>query len=114
MKTTVNISEIVQTRIWVTMSDGQKINKIVSTLLNGGGEVELSFADKEFMTTSFLGAAIGSFYCSDYDTEKVSRLSFIDTTAKDVEKINRVIANAKRAGSDDGIRGNILDKEVQL
>ena len=74
----------------------------------------LSFADKEFITTSFLGAAIGDLYRHDLDAALVSHLSFADTTEKDIEKINRVISNAKRAGLEDSIRGIILDKEVQL
>ncbi len=114
MKKIIKISEIVDTRIWVKVSDGQKIHEIILPLLRAGDDVVLSFADKEFITTSFLGAAIGDLYRHDLDAALVSHLSFADTTEKDIEKINRVISNAKRAGLEDSIRGIILDKEVQL
>lgn len=114
MEKLIKISEIVNTRIWVKVSDGQKVYEIILPLLRGGDEVVLSFADKEFITTSFLGAAIGDLYRYDVDALIVSHLTFTDTTEKDIEKINRVISNAKRAALEDSVRGQILDKEVQL
>ena len=52
MKKIIKISEIVDTRIWVKVSDGQKIHEIILPLLRAGDDVVLSFADKEFITTS--------------------------------------------------------------
>ena len=66
MKKLIKISEIVNTRIWVKVSDEQKVYEIILPLLRGGDEVVLSFADKEFIFRAYKEAIENNYRFFSY------------------------------------------------
>ena len=94
-KKTLIVKEIVGSTNWIQVSDGAKVYDQILPILQAGDAVELSFADRTFVITAFLNAAIGKLYNGQFSEEDLRRLSFAATEATDEEKISRVVANAK-------------------
>ena len=94
-KQVVVIKDVVGSANWIQVADGTKVYEQILPALKDGKNVELSFSGRTFVITAFLNAAIGKLYNGQFSDEDIARLTYADTDASDMDKINRVVANAK-------------------
>lgn len=114
MKTIIRILEIVGDPNWVRVEDGCRVYQRIVSELHAENAVDLSFAGRGYMITAFLNAAIGQLYNGDFTPDFLNeRFACIDTSDEDIEKINRVTANAKRFYEAKDAYIGILHKELE-
>lgn len=94
-KKTIVIRDVVGSANWIQVVDGTKVYEQILQALKDGKNVELSFQGRAFVITAFLNAAIGKLYNGKFSEDDIARLSYADADASDMDKVNRVIANAK-------------------
>ena len=94
-KQVVVIKDVVGSANWIQVADGTKVYEQILPALKDGKNVELSFSGRTFVITAFLNAAIGKLYNGQFSDEDIARLTYADTDASDMDKINRVVADAK-------------------
>ncbi|MGN0877087.1 MAG: STAS-like domain-containing protein [Kiritimatiellia bacterium] len=94
-KTEIVIKDIVGSANWIQVADGAKVYDNILPALKAGSDVVLSFAGRTFVITAFLNAAIGKLYNGQFSEADLAHLSYSNTEASDMEKINRVIDNAR-------------------
>lgn len=92
---TIMIKDIVGTTNWIQVSDGTKVYEHIQLALKDGYEVVLSFAGRTFVITAFLNAAIGKLYNGQFNDNDLARLTYAETDDSDMDKVSRVVANAK-------------------
>lgn len=95
MEKKIIIKDVVGSENWIQVADGAKVYDQIQSALKAGNEVVLSFAGRTFVITAFLNAAIGKLYNGQFGEEDLAHLSYTDTDASDMEKVNRVVSNAK-------------------
>ena len=114
MKKTIRILAVVDNPNWIRVEDGCLVYGQIAAALKQGEEVDLSFAGRGYMITAFLNAAIGQLYNGDFPTEFLKEhFHCVDTSEEDIEKINRVTANAKRFYAAQAAYSSILREEVE-
>lgn len=109
----LNIIEIVNDADWIDIDQGQLVFDRIFQILQEGDSVELSFAGHDMMLTVFLNAAVGQLYNGKLDRTLVQeKLTFVDITEDDREKVQRVISNAVRYYDNARIYDDIRNEEV--
>lgn len=94
-KKTIVIKDVVGSTNWIQVADGTKVYEQILPALKAGHEVVLSFVGRTFVITAFLNAAIGKLYNGQFSASDITRLTYEGADASDMDKINRVVANAK-------------------
>jgi hypothetical protein len=93
----LKIYEIVGGPIWVAAEDGQKVYEKIVAAFRAGRAVQLSFANRGNLITTFLNTAIGQLYKGDYQEDFLrTNLVPVDITDEDKKLFDRVIENSKR------------------
>lgn len=95
MEKKIIIKDVVGSANWLQTADGARVYAQIQPALKEGNEVVLSFAGRMFVITAFLNAAIGKLYNGQFGGEELAHLSYADTDASDMEKVNLVVSNAK-------------------
>ena len=92
----ISIFEVVGSPLCVASGDGQKVFNRLSTVLNQGQSVCISFHNVSTLTPSFLNVAVGQLY-GDFDEEHIRKhLTVTDIKPDDIELLKRVVDSAKR------------------
>lgn len=113
-KKTIVIRDVVGSANWIQVSDGTKVYEQIFPALKAGGEVVLSFVGRAFVITAFLNAAIGKLYDGQFTEADLTRLSYIEADASDLDKVRRVIENAKiYYKNNPQFRDEIFNREVE-
>lgn len=113
-KKTIVIRDVVGSANWIQVVDGTKVYEQILPALKDGKNVELSFKGRTFVITAFLNAAIGKLYNGQFSEGDIARLSYADTDESDMEKVNRVIANAKiYYNNNPEFRDELFKREVE-
>lgn len=103
----LSIRDILQTSIWVSDKDGQKVFDILARALREDGPVELSFEGREKVITAFLNVAIGQIYADPNLVEALkAKLTLVDADQSDLSKVKLVVENAKRYFADKNMRND--------
>lgn len=114
MKTSIQIVDLVGDPNWVRVEDGCLVHDAIVSELKAGNSVSLSFAGRGYMITAFLNAAIGQLYNGEFSSDFLKdNFECIDVTEEDIEKINRVTANAKRFYAAKDVYAAVLREEVE-
>lgn len=93
----LKIYEVVGGPIWVSAEDGQKVYEKIVAAFKAGRVVELSFANRENLITSFLNVAIGQLYNGDFTDEfLLKNLIPVEISNDDQAILSRAVENAKR------------------
>lgn len=109
----VDIIKIINDSDWIDIDQGQLVYERVFELLTKGESVELSFAEHDMMLTVFLNAAVGQLYNGKIDYKLVQeKLSFVDISDDEREKVQRVISNAVRYYENARVYDDIRNEEV--
>lgn len=95
MEKKIIIKDVVGSANWLQTADGARVYAQIQPELKAGNEVVLSFAGRMFVITAFLNAAIGKLYNGQFSEEDLSHLTYADTDASDMAKVNLVVSNAK-------------------
>lgn len=96
-RVTLKIHDILDSPLWVSTDDGQKVYDKLTTAFKAHQIVNLSFSGRETMITAFVNAAIGQLYNGEYSDAFLSaHLNFIDISSDDLQMLSRAITNAKR------------------
>lgn len=94
-KNRIVIKDVVGSANWIQVADGTKVYNQILPALKAGMDVELSFCGRIFVITAFLNAAIGKLYNGQFSDETLAHISYIDADESDLEKVRRVVENAK-------------------
>ncbi len=93
----IKIADIVGGNVWVSTLDAQKVYECISTELDAGNDVILSFEGRETTITAFLNAAIGQLFSGKYPDGVIEgRVSFSELSDDDEALIEHAVENAKR------------------
>lgn len=87
--------EIVGSPLCVASDDGKKVFQRISTALEAGHTVTVSFQNVNSLTSAFLNAAIGQLYGSFSEKEIRARLKVQDMEPSDLALLKRVVETAK-------------------
>lgn len=93
---TISLFEVVGSTFCVASDDGQKVYNRISSALEQGYEVALSFHNVRVLTSAFLNAAVGQLYGKFDSTLLSARLSAKDIEAGDQDFLKWVIDSAKQ------------------
>lgn len=94
-KQIISIKDVIGSANWIQVTDGTKVYEQILPALKAGKDVELSFSGRKFVITAFLNAAIGKLYNGQFSEEDLARLTYVDADVSDMDKVNRVVVNAK-------------------
>jgi len=113
-KQTIVIKDVVGSANWIQVADGTKVYDQIQPALMAGNEVVLSFAGRTFVITAFLNAAIGKLHNGQFSDDDLARLTYAETDASDMDKVERVVANAKiYYNNNPRFRDELFKREVE-
>ncbi len=91
----ISIFEVVGSPLCVASGDGQKVYERLTSALEAGGDVVLSFHNVTTLTSAFLNAAIGQLYGAFTEEQIRSLLDVENMEPDDLALLKRVVDNAK-------------------
>ncbi|MDP4266300.1 MAG: STAS-like domain-containing protein [Bacteroidota bacterium] len=101
-KTSINIVNVIGTRLCTEPEDGQKVFELIKKALQEKHKVEISFMNVEILTTAFLNAAIGQLY-KDFKEEEIRKYIAVENLSPSGEaSLRRVVNTAKLYYRDPG------------
>ena len=97
----LRIRDIVDSPIWVSTVDGEKIYRELSKALDAGRRINLSFAGCDDLLPPFIHVAVGPLYNGKYPSGFVDEhLTYTDLTPDNRETVEMSIEGSKKYHAD--------------
>ena len=93
---TINVFEVVGSRLCVASDDGQRVYDRIASALKEERSVTLSFRNVSSLTSAFLNAAIGQLYGTFSEDQIRAKLKVRDMQPDDLALLKRVVDTAKQ------------------
>ena len=91
----INVKEIVESPLCISVETGQKLFDKIEPLLNLGGKIILSFKGIEKISPIFVLTSLGKIYNKQYFTSSKKIMKQIDIKGLDKKKLKMLNENLK-------------------